>query len=141
MSPEEPGPQPAETGPLAEQTDARSARADWRSSILGTAGISLLIGIWLLVSPAVLSYDEPALPLIWGAVIVVLSLLRLLAPTRSQTLAITLILAGIFTALSAVLADEEAPETANAALMGGAVIVLAAIGLAAEEEAAIESRP
>ena len=52
MSTEAPGPQPAETGPLAEQIDERSERADWRSSIVGALLISLLIGVWLIVSPA-----------------------------------------------------------------------------------------
>ena len=124
-----------------DETDERTERADWRSSIVGTIGLTLLIGVWLIASTAVLSYDKPTLPVIWGAVIVVLSLIRLLGPTSSRTLALTLALAGAFTTLSAFLADDPAGPTANIALMGLAVVVLAMVGLAADSESAIASRP
>jgi hypothetical protein len=141
MSTDAPGPQPGETGPLAEQTDERSERADWRSSVVGAVGVTLLIGLWLIASIAVLEYERPSLAVIWGAVIVVLSLLRLLGPLRSRTLALALAAAGLLTVLTAVIGDESSGETMNLALMGGATTVLALISMAADAEAGRASRP
>lgn len=141
MSSDAPGPQPAETGPLAEQTDERSERADWRSSVVGAVGVTLLIGLWLIASIAVLEYERPSLAVIWGAVIVVLSLLRLLGPMGSRTLAVALAVAGLLTVLTAVIANEHIGETMNIALMGGGTMVLALISMAAGAEAGRTSRP
>lgn len=141
MSTEAPGPQPAETGPLAEQTDERSERADWRSSIVGTLLVSILIGVWLIVSAAVLEYEKPLNPLIWGILVVFLSLLRLLGPTRSRTLALVSVAAGVLTALSAFAVSEASGETVNLLLMGLATTVIALIGLAAASEDERATRP
>ena len=141
MNADAPGPQPAETSPLAEETDSPAARVDWRSTVVATTGIILLAGLWLIASPAALDYDKPSLPLIWGAVIVVLALIRLLAPAGSRLLAVLLALGGALTVLSGFAADDKAGETANMAVMGGAVVILALIGLAAESDSARTSRP
>lgn len=141
MSSDAPGPQPGETGPLAEQTDERGERADWRSSIVGAVGITLLIGLWLIASIAVLEYERPSLAVIWGAVIVVLSLLRLFGPIASRTLALALAAAGLLTVLTALIADEHIGETMNLALMGGGTTVLTLVSMAAGAEAGRTSRP
>jgi len=141
MNADAPGPQPAETGPLAEQTDERSERADWTSSVVAAAGVTLLAGLWLIASIAVLDYERPSLAIIWGAVIVILSLLRLLGPLGSRTLALTLAAAGLLTVLTALIANETVGETMNLALMGGATTVLALVSLGAGAEAGRTSRP
>src|SRR3954447_13607827 len=61
----------ADEGPLAVDADAQADRADWRSSSLATAGLTILIGIWPAISPALFDYKKPALPVIWGLVILV----------------------------------------------------------------------
>jgi hypothetical protein len=138
---EQQAPQPASTGPLAQQTDERTERASWRSSIVGALGVLLLAGIWLAASAAILDYSEPASPVIWGILIVFLSVLRMVGPTVSRTLALATVGAGALTVLSAFLFDDPAGETANQALIGLAVVVLALIGLAADAERSRESRP
>ncbi len=141
MAEEQQAPQPASTGPLAQQTDERTERASWRSSIVGALGVLLLAGIWLAASAAILDYSEPASPVIWGILIVFLSVLRMVGPTVSRTLALATVGAGALTVLSAFLFDDPAGETANQALIGLAVVVLALIGLAADAERSRESRP
>ncbi len=140
MAEEQQAPQPASTGPLAQQSDERTERASWRSSIIGALGVLVLAGIWLAASAAILDYAEPASPVIWGILIVFLSLLRLFGPTVSRTLALATVGAGALTVLSAFLFDDPAGETANQALIGLAVVVLALIGLAADAERTRESR-
>ncbi len=135
MTPEAP-----DRGPLIEQTDERSARADWRSSTVGSILVTLITGIWLVVSPAVISYDRPAIPILWGALIALLSLLRLLASTTSRALALTTAAAGALAAISAFLSEEAPGPTANLALFGAAVVVLATITVAVAAEGSRQSR-
>lgn len=137
---EQQAPQPASTGPLAEQTDERSERASWRSSIVGALAIVLLAGLWLIASAAILDYSEPASPVIWGILIVFLSVLRLVGPTVSRTLALATVAAGALTVLTAFLFSDPTGETINQALMGLAVVVLTLIGLSADEERTRDSR-
>jgi hypothetical protein len=131
----------ADHSPLATETDERTARADWRSSLVGTAAVTILIGAWLALSPLVIDYDKPALAIVWGAVIAVIGLARLLGALGSVTLAIVGAAAGALTALTALLAGDTAGPTANLALMGAAVVVVSLVGLAASGEAARKSRP
>jgi hypothetical protein len=124
----------ADEGPLAVDADAQADRADWRSSSLATAGLTILIGIWLAISPALFDYKKPALPVIWGLVILVIAALRMFAAPRSRVLALFGAVAGVLTALTAFVASDPAGETANMALMGLAATVLSLIGLSARVE-------
>ncbi len=132
--------QAADQGPLEVETDERAARADWRSSVYGTVIVTLLIGLWLIASAGLLDYTKPALPLIWGIAIALLSLLRLFGPSRSRTLALATAAAGALAAISALLASESAGETANVALLGLATVILALVGIAADSEGRRGSR-
>lgn len=127
-------------GPLAVETDERAARADWRSSILGSILVVGLIGIWLMVSPVPLDYERPALPIVCGALVLMIAVVRLVAAPRSRTLALAQATAGALTVVAAFAAAETAGPTANAALMGAAVIVLSLVGMAASAEAPLRSR-
>jgi hypothetical protein len=131
----------ADHSPLAAETDERTARADWRSSLIGTATVTILIGAWLALSPAFIDYNKPALAIVWGAVIAVIGLARLLGALGSVTLALIGAAAGALTALTALLADDTSGPTANMALMGAAVVVISLIGLAAAGEDGRRSRP
>jgi hypothetical protein len=131
----------ASQSPLAEQTDERTERAAWTSSIAGANIVTLVAGIWLAVSAAAINYPEPAAPVICGALIVVLSVLRMAVPAVSRTLALATVGAGALTAVSAFLLGDAPGETLNQALIGLAVIVLALISLAAEAERPRASRP
>ena len=141
MATESPSVQASEDSPLEVATDGRTARADWRSSIYGALLTTLLLGVWLIASAAALDYAKPALAIVWGIVIVLLTLLRLLGPTRSRILALATAAAGALAAISAVLAAESAAATANIALLGLATAVLSIISLAAGTEDERRSRP
>jgi hypothetical protein len=131
----------SEESPLAEQTDERAARADWRSSIVGSVGLMLLIGGWLAVSSSVLDYERPELPIICGIAIVVIALAQLLGGPGSRSLVLASAGAGAVTVVVAFAADETAGPTGNLAVMGLGVIVLSLIGLAAATESRTGSRP
>jgi hypothetical protein len=140
VSADAPGPEPAEAGPFAEQVDERTARTDWRASVLGTILCAAAIGAWLIVSSAVLDYEEPAAAVIWGVLIVFLSLLRLLVAARSQILALATMAAGALTIVSPFVAGERGGPTVEMVVLGGAVILLSLVGLAVSGEAQIRSR-
>ncbi len=133
-------PDPAERSPLLEQTDERTARADWRSSVVGTLLVSALIGVWLIVSTAVLDYETPLNAVIWGVLVIFLSLLRLLFAAHSRTLALVTAIAGALTIASPFVADEPRGPTVNLVVLGGAVALLALIGLGVGAEAEERSR-
>jgi membrane-bound ClpP family serine protease len=131
---ERPAPAAPQESPLAQETTAVQGRADWRSSIEATLLATILIGIWLIISSFVLSYDKAGAPLVWGIVVIVLALLRLIAAARSATLAIATIAAGVFIVITAFALGDTAGPTANMALMGLAVVVLQVISIAALSE-------
>ena len=141
MADEPLGVQSADESPMEVETDERAARADWGSSVYASVIVTLLLGVWMIVSASALDYAKPALPVIWGIAIVLLSLLRLLGPIRSRTLCLATAAAGILTAISSFLASEGGGETANLALLGLATTILALVGLAAETEGRRGSRP
>lgn len=119
---------------LSDQTDERTARADWRSSIYASGLATLAGGIWLVVAPALISYDRPLNPVIWGGLVVFLSLLRLVAAPASRTLALTTAAAGILAVIAAFIVDEPPGATMNLALVGLGVAVVSLVGLGADEE-------
>jgi hypothetical protein len=136
-----PAVQPAETSPLAEETDERNERASWRSSVVGSIVATLVAGLWLVASAGPLSYSEPAGPVILGLLIAILCLLRLFGPITSRTLALTTAAAGGLTALAAFLFNDGPGETVNQALVGLAVVALTMVGLGAGAERSRTSRP
>jgi hypothetical protein len=140
MSTDAPGPLPAERGPLAEQTDERTARADWRSSVVGAILCTGAIGIWLIVSTAVLDYEEPLNAVIWGVLVLFLAILRLLFAARSSTLALVTMAAGALIVASPFVADETRGPTVELVVLGGAVILLSLVGLAVTDEDQTPSR-
>ena len=74
MATEPLGVQSADDNPMEVETDERTARADWHSSVYGAVVVTLLIGVWLIVSAGLLDYAKPELPIIWGIAIALLGL-------------------------------------------------------------------
>ncbi len=120
----------AERSPLAETTDATSERVDRRSSIEAALIVTVLIGVWLIVSAFALAYDKPAVPVIWGIVVILLAVLRLVGAMASRTLGAVTALTGALIIVSAFLIDDPPGPTANMALLGLAVIIVSVIGSA-----------
>lgn len=134
MTDERPSVEPAERGPLAVTTDERSARASWSSTIYAVPIATLLIGLWLIASAGLLDYAKPGVPVICGAAIALLSLVWLLGPTRSRTLALLMAAAGFLTALAAFTTSDPPGETANLALLGLGTAILGIVSIAAGAE-------
>lgn len=120
----------AERSPLAETTDAAGTRVGRRSSIEAALIVTLLIGGWLIFSPLALDYEKPEIAVIWGVVVVVLALLRLVGGMTSRTLTLVTAVAGVLIVLTAFVIDDSPGPTANMALMGLAVIIFSVVGSA-----------
>jgi hypothetical protein len=127
---ERPATTAAERSPLAETTDAAGTRVDRRSSIEAALIVTLLIGVWLILSPLAFDYDKPEIAVIWGVVVVVLALLRLLGAMTSRVLSLVSAIAGVLIVVSAFVMDDPPGPTANVALMGLAVIIFSVVGSA-----------
>ena len=123
-------------------SEVEAERSDWRSSLFGAAIVTILAGIWLALSAAPLDYGKPALPIVCGVVIIVVGVLRLVAAPGSRILALVSAVAGALTVLTAFVASDPPGPTANMALMGLAVMILAFIGLSARDSvSAAEASP
>lgn len=92
--------------------------------------MTLLIGVWLILSPLAFDYDKPEIAVIWGVVVVVLALLRLLGAMTSRVLSLVSAIAGVLIVVSAFVMDDPPGPTANVALMGLAVIIFSVVGSA-----------
>jgi hypothetical protein len=134
MDEEKPATTAPERSPLAEETDAAGARAGWRSSIEAALLITAAVGIWLVVSAFALPYTKPAVPVIWGVVVLLLAALRLGAAIRSATLALVTAATGVLIVITAFVLGDSPGPTANMALMGLAVVILQAAGISAGTE-------
>ena len=130
----------ADRSPVTSVTDPQAERADWRSSIFGAIGLTALAGVWLIVSAGLLDYTRPALPIVWGVLIVLLSVLRLVAAPESRFLAGVSAIAGALVCITAVVTSDPPGETINMALVGLATIVFSFIGYSARSERARPSR-
>jgi hypothetical protein len=121
---------------------AAEPRLDWRRGFLASNGLLVLLGLWLLASPFVLSYgtgDEKWLPAVGGTLIAIAGVLalaevvpRLAAAWGAIGVAVCLFVGGL------VLADS-ATASWNAAV-GGALVVFLAIAAAAASIGQSEQR-
>lgn len=105
----------------------------WREEALGTAAVTLIVGIWLIVSPGALGYgqgDATWNPVAGGVLAVVLSLGRILGSWRDRVPAILLFALGAWLAISAFLLEAPIGGQWNQALMGGIVALISIVGLA-----------
>lgn len=131
MDEETPATTSAERSPLAETPDPVGTRVGRGSSIEAALILTLLVGGWLIASPLLIDYDKPELAVIWGVVVVVLALLRLVGAMKSKTLSLVTATAGALIAITAFVVDDSPGPTANLALMGLAVIIFSLVGSAA----------
>ena len=128
---EDPGGSPAALEEERRPIPAAEPRPDWRRGFLVSDGLLILLGLWLMASPTVVTYgtgDETWPPLVAGALIVVGAVLALagVVPRLVAVWAVFVVAAFLFVAGLA-LADSLA-ATWNAAAGGGlaAFLVIAA---------------
>lgn len=121
---------------------AAGPRLDWRRGFLVSDGLLILLGLWLVVSPSVVSYgpgDEKWLPVVAGALVAsaAVSALAGIAPRPVAAWAIFGIAAGLFVAGLA-LADSTAASW-NAAAGGALAAFLAIVAAAANSGRTLKS--
>lgn len=105
----------------------------WRDETLGTALITFVVGIWLMVSPEALGYgpgDATLNPVICGVLVAVLSIGRVIGSWRSLALGVILFLIGAWLAVSAFIFQAPPGGQLNQAGFGGITALLSLIGLA-----------
>ena len=108
----------------------------WRDETVGTALVTLVIGIWLVFSPEALGYgpdDATVNVVVCGVLVVVFSVARLLGPWQSRTLGLLLVIVGAWLAVSSFLLDAPIQGQWNQGLFGLIIAMLSVVGLAGSE--------
>jgi peptidoglycan/LPS O-acetylase OafA/YrhL len=105
----------------------------WREEAMGTALVTAVVGIWLIVSPEALGYapeDASWNPIVCGVLVVVFSLARATGRWSPATLALITFVIGAWLAISAFILDAPPAGQWNQACFGSIVALLSLIGLA-----------
>jgi hypothetical protein len=127
------GPRPAEPWP-AEEKAGTPAGGTWRDDVMGPAGLNVLAGIWLIISPWVVGYDSGDAwwnPIIFGAIITVFALIRLMQPARTAVLSLVNAGIGVWLFISGFWLADSAAASWNVWILGVIVFILAVSGLSA----------
>jgi|tagenome__1003787_1003787.scaffolds.fasta_scaffold20969638_1 hypothetical protein len=120
-----------------------AAAGGWRETIAGVSTLNVLAGIWLIIAPWVLGYvagDPKWNDVIFGALVALLALSRLFAPTATRWASALNMLIGAWVFIAAFWLDKSGTAQANDIVLGAIVFVLAAIGLSARPDARVGRR-
>jgi len=142
MAPEraEQVPQPAAGRRFDRGEPARPAGAaprrdpHWRDDVLGVAGLNIVAGIWLILSPWILGYrgDDAAWnPIICGAIILVLAAARYMSPARTTVLSAVNAAVAVWLFISGFWLAASGQAKWNVWIVGVIVFILSVIGLTA----------
>lgn len=115
-------------GPGAAVPPTEPAASGWRAEIMTASGLNLLAGIWLIASPFVVGYEaEDTLwnPIVFGAVIALLALIRVLGVYRASWLSGVNALLGLWLFASAFWLAASGEATWILLIMGMIVFFLA----------------
>lgn len=127
---------PADVWP-ADPPPATPNRPDWRDDVVGAAGLNLLAGIWLIVSPWVVNYTDADAwwnPIVSGAIVATLALVRFAAPARTAVLSVINAVIGVWLFISGFWLADSGQAAWNEWILGVIVFVLAAFALGARRE-------
>jgi hypothetical protein len=138
--------------PLAPAEPARSASTDPTSPTYGppdaggslpaiavASGLTVLAGIWLIIAPFVLAYgngDPYWNDIVFGAIVTLLALARVLGASRAAWLSVLNMLIGAWIFISAFWLDDTWNAGTNDIILGAIVFILALVSASATEEAA-----
>jgi hypothetical protein len=129
---------------VAEPPGATTVTGGWRDQIVGAAGLNLIAGIWLIISPFVLGYtdaDAAWNPIVFGAIVAVLALARLSMPARTAALSFVNAAIGVWLFLAGFWLQSSNQAQWNEWLLGIAVFALAMTALATPPRAGEEPMP
>ena len=133
------GSQPAQSGPLAAAPARGGVGLTGRAAGQAGALALLLLGVWLIVSPVVFSYEVELNPVLSGIAVTALALLKF-AAVGSRPLALLLGVVGLWLIASPFVLDEARPETIYLIALGGVVLVLSLVTVATGVEVERRSR-
>jgi hypothetical protein len=133
---DEPRPMPDEALLAPAQTPYGPAGA--RSEAMSASGLNVIAGIWLIISPFVLAYssgDAYWNPIVFGAIVAVVSLARLGGAYRARWLARLNMAIGAWLFISGFWLASTARASWNEWILGVIVFVLGGWSAAAGEDA------
>jgi membrane-bound ClpP family serine protease len=110
----------------------------WRDEVIGVAGLNVIAGIWLILSPWILGYtgaDATWNPIVFGAIVLVLALARIAKPAGTQALSAINAIIGVWLFIAGFWLADSAQASWNCWVLGVIVFVMAAIGLTSRENA------
>jgi hypothetical protein len=116
--------EPAATTPAARNSAAATA-----------AGLNVLAGIWLIISPFVLGYTGPDAtwnPIVFGAIVGIVALARLAGGARAAGLAWVNMAIGVWLFISAFWLASSSEASWNVGILGVIVFVLGSWSAAAD---------
>lgn len=111
---------------------------DWRSDVATASGLNAIAGIWLIIAPFVLGYrtgDPYWNDIVFGAVILVLGVVRATGAYRESWLSWLNALAGAWIFVSAFWLDNSSQAIWNDLIAGAVVVILALLSATASEDA------
>ena len=112
--------------------------ATWRQEIRGASGITFLVGLWLILSPFVLTYSsgDPALQqVVVGTAIAIIAWFRTASPRLKSWLSWANAALGAWLLVSASWFAESSTAALNEGVTGGFVLVLAVLSGSATDSA------
>ena len=121
-----------------------SGRGDWRSTVMAASGINVLAGIWLIIAPFVLGYndgDPHWNDIVFGAIVAVLALARVAGAYRASWMSWLNMLIGAWIFISAFWLDNTSTAETNDIILGAIVFVLGLISASASDAAAPRAAP
>ena len=129
--------------PLEERDPHAVPPATWRTEIMASGALNVLLGAWLMASPIVLGYGagDPA----WhdaavGLVIVVFAVAHIVARRAQSWLGWLNTLLGVWLLAGAFWRADSAAAAWNDAIVGLLVVALGSIAAAATEQARRRAR-
>jgi hypothetical protein len=116
-----------------------AARAGgWRETVAAASGLNVLAGIWLIIAPFVLGYsggDPYWNDIVFGAIVGVFGLARVLGAYRASWLSWLNALIGVWLFVSAFWLDSTSNAGVNDVILGIVVFVLGIASATATDEA------
>lgn len=123
---------------LAAGAPAPAPRGDWRSTVITASSLNVLAGIWLIIAPFVLGYSNGNPywnDILFGAIVVVLGLVRASGAYRESGLSYLNALVGVWVFASAFWLDTVGSAPVNDVILGIVVFVLALVSATASDDA------
>jgi SPW repeat len=123
------GSRPAPDEAYIEPAAPAAGSPERRGDVVAAAGLNVIAGIWLIISPFVLAYtgaDATWNPIVFGAIVVVAALARIAAGAEGAWLSWLNMAIGVWLFISAFWLAESAQASWNVGILGVVVFVLGA---------------